>query len=124
MINDRGVVPEHSALCNPRSVLLELRGELEPRAQEELARPDHRGICARAPKFKQRDAYRETRNTTHRIASETMAMSTVRFTMTTKNVYQTKSVAAKSLANTSRSKSPSIPMLYIVSSVSPTVPKG
>ena len=53
-----------------------------------------------------------------------MAMSTLRFTMTTKNVYQTKSVAAKSLANTSRSKSPSMPMLYIVSSVSPTVPKG
>ena len=53
-----------------------------------------------------------------------MAMSTLRFTMTTKNVYQTKSVAAKSLANTSRSKSPSMPMLYIVSSVSPTVPNG
>ena len=56
--------------------------------------------------------------------SETMAMSTLRLMTTTKNVYPTKSESVKGLANTSRSKSPNMPMLYIVSIVSRNVPKG
>ena len=53
-----------------------------------------------------------------------MAMSTLVITITTKNVYPPKSEDSNSLANTLRSKSPSMPILYIVISVSPTVPKG
>ena len=56
--------------------------------------------------------------------SETMAMSTFSITTTTMNMNKQKSEISKPLSNTSRSKSPSIPMLNTVRRVSCQLPKG
>ena len=107
--------------------LIEIRCELQPRAQEELARTARRILCTPREVRLDRATLEAQRLTQKRSApyeSETMAMSTLSITMTTSVTYMTKSMCSKSLVKTSRSKSPSIPMLNTVRRVSDQLPKG